>query len=52
MSRVREDGCGRHDEHVRRFALGGERGALCNAETVLFVRDDRAEPVEHHRFAE
>ena len=40
------DGGGGHDEHMRRFALGRERGALRHAEAVLLVRHDRAQPVE------
>ena len=33
---------------MRHFALGGQCGALRHAEAVLFVRDDRAQPVEGH----
>ena len=41
------DGCRGHDEHVRHLALGGQRCALCDAETVLLVRNYRAETVKN-----
>ena len=33
---------------MRRFPLGRKRGALCHAEAVLLVRNDRAQPVKGH----
>ena len=42
------DGCCRHDEHMRRFALGRQRGALRHAKAVLLIRHDRTQPSEGH----
>ena len=42
------DGCCRHDEKMRFFPLGGERGALVDAEAVLLVGDDKAEVLVLH----
>ena len=42
------DGRSRHNENVRRSTFRGERGTLRHAETVLLIRDHRAQPVELH----
>ncbi len=50
------DGCGGHDEHVGRGAVGGgafaEGGALGDAEAVLFVDDGEGEAFELDRLGE
>ncbi len=38
----------RHDEHVRCLALAEQAGAVGDAESVLLVHDDEAEPSELH----
>ena len=42
------DGCGRHDEKVRRLALGRKRGSLRHAEAVLLIADDEGKIVKRH----
>ena len=45
--RARNGRC-RHDEKMRVFPLGGERGALIDTETVLLVGDDETEVLILH----
>ena len=42
------DGRGRHDEKVRRLALGRKRGSLRHAEAVLLIADDEGKIVKRH----
>ena len=45
--RTRNGRC-RHDEKMRVFPLGGERGALIDTETVLLVGNDETEVLVLH----